>query len=59
MARERPDRQEWRFFCSAEEKPYDHSCLMSIPVHFIDGSSQVFGFDGSTTIQEFSETINR
>ncbi|KAJ7357469.1 Pleckstrin y domain-containing H member 2 [Desmophyllum pertusum] len=40
-------------------KPYDHSCLMSIPVHFIDGSSQVFGFDGSTTIQEFSETINR
>ncbi|XP_022810522.1 pleckstrin homology domain-containing family H member 2-like isoform X3 [Stylophora pistillata] len=40
-------------------KPYDHSCLMSIPVHFFDGSSQVFGFDGSTTIQEFSETINR
>ncbi|KAK2561061.1 Pleckstrin homology domain-containing family H member 2 [Acropora cervicornis] len=40
-------------------KPYDHSCSMSIPVHFIDGSTQVFGFDGSTTVHEFTETINR
>ncbi|CAH3122183.1 unnamed protein product [Porites lobata] len=40
-------------------RPYDHSCSMSIPVHFIDGTTQVFGFDGSTTVQEFSQTINR
>ncbi|XP_031572263.1 pleckstrin homology domain-containing family H member 1-like isoform X2 [Actinia tenebrosa] len=40
------------------QNPYDHSCPMSLPVHFVDGKTHVFGFDGSTTVEEFIETIN-
>ncbi|EDO43015.1 predicted protein, partial [Nematostella vectensis] len=44
------------------QNPYDHSCRMSLPVHFIfDTFSdiyQVFGLDGSTTVEEFTEAIN-
>ncbi|XP_068729703.1 pleckstrin homology domain-containing family H member 1-like isoform X1 [Montipora capricornis] len=53
----RPSRME--VLSALLRKPYDHSCSMSIPVHFIDGTSQVFGFDGSTTVDEFTQTINR
>ncbi|XP_048586759.1 pleckstrin homology domain-containing family H member 1 isoform X2 [Nematostella vectensis] len=40
------------------QNPYDHSCRMSLPVHFVDGSCHVFGLDGSTTVGEFTEAIN-
>ncbi|KAL4238975.1 Pleckstrin y domain-containing H member 2 [Mactra antiquata] len=39
--------------------PYHHSQPISIPVHFLNNSYQVISFDGSTTIQEFLETINK
>ncbi|XP_071044238.1 uncharacterized protein CG43867 isoform X3 [Parasteatoda tepidariorum] len=41
------------------KNPYHHSLPHSIPVHFLNGTYQVFGFDGSTTVHEFIETVNR
>ncbi|GFY66838.1 uncharacterized protein CG43867 [Trichonephila inaurata madagascariensis] len=41
------------------KNPYHHSLPHSIPVHFMNGTYQVFGFDGSTTVQEFTHTVNR
>ncbi|KFM60753.1 hypothetical protein X975_17894, partial [Stegodyphus mimosarum] len=41
------------------KNPYHHSLPHSIPVHFLNGTYQVFGFDGSTTVEEFSQTVNR
>ncbi|KAG8198398.1 hypothetical protein JTE90_021640 [Oedothorax gibbosus] len=41
------------------KNPYHHCLPHSIPVHFVNGTYQVFGFDGSTTIQEFTKTVNR
>ncbi|CAL4101039.1 unnamed protein product [Meganyctiphanes norvegica] len=40
------------------KNPYHHSLPHAIPVHFINGTYQVIGFDGSTTIDEFLESLN-
>uniref|UniRef100_A0A0K8SBX6 Pleckstrin y domain-containing family H member 1 n=4 Tax=Lygus hesperus TaxID=30085 RepID=A0A0K8SBX6_LYGHE len=40
------------------KNPYHHSLPHSIPVHFLNGTYQVVGFDGSTTIEEFMTTLN-
>ncbi|XP_053395925.1 pleckstrin homology domain-containing family H member 1-like [Mercenaria mercenaria] len=39
--------------------PYHHSQPISIPVHFLNNNYQVISFDGSTTIQEFLQSINK
>ncbi|XP_041122744.1 pleckstrin homology domain-containing family H member 1 [Polyodon spathula] len=39
--------------------PYHHSLPFSIPVHFMNGTYQVVGFDGSTTVDEFLNTLNQ
>lgn len=39
--------------------PYHHSLPFSIPVHFMNGTYQVVGFDGSTTVEEFLNTLNQ
>ncbi|OQR78798.1 hypothetical protein BIW11_00249 [Tropilaelaps mercedesae] len=40
------------------KNPYHHSQPHSIPVHFLNGTYQVVGFDGSTTVDEFVATLN-
>ncbi|KAK8407690.1 hypothetical protein O3P69_002325 [Scylla paramamosain] len=40
------------------KNPYHHSLPHAIPVHFINGTYQVIGFDGSTTIEEFLSSLN-
>ncbi|XP_027856698.1 pleckstrin homology domain-containing family H member 1 [Xiphophorus couchianus] len=39
--------------------PYHHSLPFSIPVHFMNNTYQVVGFDGSTTVDEFLSTLNQ
>ncbi|XP_069787219.1 pleckstrin homology domain-containing family H member 2 isoform X2 [Narcine bancroftii] len=39
--------------------PYHHSLPFSIPVHFMNGTYQVVGFDASTTVEEFLPTLNQ
>ncbi|XP_073420313.1 pleckstrin homology domain-containing family H member 2 isoform X3 [Dendrobates tinctorius] len=39
--------------------PYHHSLPFSIPVHFMNGTYQVVGFDASTTVEEFLCTLNQ
>lgn len=39
--------------------PYHHSLPFSIPVHFMNNTYQVVGFDGSTTVEEFLNTLNQ
>ncbi|KAG8443617.1 hypothetical protein GDO86_008966 [Hymenochirus boettgeri] len=39
--------------------PYHHSLPCSIPVHFMNGTYQVVGFDASTTVEEFLCTLNQ
>nr|XP_061798565.1 pleckstrin homology domain-containing family H member 1-like [Nerophis lumbriciformis] len=39
--------------------PYQHSLPFSIPVHFMNNTYQVVGFDGSTTVEEFLNTLNQ
>ncbi|XP_029449186.1 pleckstrin homology domain-containing family H member 2 isoform X2 [Rhinatrema bivittatum] len=39
--------------------PYHHSLPFSIPVHFLNGTYQVVGFDASTTVEEFLHTLNQ
>ncbi|XP_072313979.1 pleckstrin homology domain-containing family H member 1 [Eucyclogobius newberryi] len=39
--------------------PYHHSLPFSIPVHFTNSTYQVVGFDGSTTVEEFLNTLNQ
>uniref|UniRef100_A0A8D3DZ21 Pleckstrin homology domain containing, family H (with MyTH4 domain) member 1 n=1 Tax=Scophthalmus maximus TaxID=52904 RepID=A0A8D3DZ21_SCOMX len=39
--------------------PYHHSLPFSIPVHFMNNTYQVVGFDGSTTVDEFLNTLNQ
>ncbi|CAH2254780.1 pleckstrin homology domain-containing family H member 2 [Pelobates cultripes] len=39
--------------------PYHHSLPFSIPVHFLNGTYQVVGFDASTTVEEFLCTLNQ
>ncbi|XP_050441281.1 uncharacterized protein CG43867 isoform X2 [Adelges cooleyi] len=41
------------------KNPYHHSLPHSIPVHLLNGTYQVVGFDGSTTIEEFLCTLNQ
>ncbi|KAK1893610.1 Pleckstrin like domain containing family H member 1 [Dissostichus eleginoides] len=41
------------------ENPYHHSLPFSIPVHFMNNTYQVVGFDGSTTVEEFLHTLNQ
>lgn len=41
------------------KNPYHHSLPHSIPVHMLNGTYQVVGFDGSTTIEEFLTTLNQ
>ncbi|CAM1311332.1 PLEKHH2 (predicted) [Pycnogonum litorale] len=40
------------------KNPYHHSLPHSIPVHFLNGTYQVVGFDGSTTVEEFTQMLN-
>ncbi|XP_048804067.1 pleckstrin homology domain-containing family H member 1 isoform X2 [Lagopus muta] len=39
--------------------PYHHSLPFSIPVHFMNGTYQVVGFDGSSTVDEFIHRLNQ
>ncbi|XP_071414234.1 pleckstrin homology domain-containing family H member 1 isoform X1 [Pithys albifrons albifrons] len=39
--------------------PYHHSLPFSIPVHFMNGTYQVIGFDGSSTVDEFIQRLNQ
>ncbi|XP_068437157.1 pleckstrin homology domain-containing family H member 1 [Clinocottus analis] len=39
--------------------PYHHSLPFSIPVHFMNHTYQVVGFDGSTTVEEFLYMLNQ
>ncbi|KAL2098921.1 hypothetical protein ACEWY4_005401 [Coilia grayii] len=39
--------------------PYHHSLPFSIPVHFLNNTYQVVGFDGSTTVEEFVQMLNQ
>ncbi|XP_014285092.1 uncharacterized protein CG43867 isoform X4 [Halyomorpha halys] len=41
------------------KNPYHHSLPHSIPVHFLNGTYQVVGFDGSSTIEEFMVTLSQ
>ncbi|XP_067011816.2 uncharacterized protein CG43867 [Anabrus simplex] len=41
------------------KNPYHHSLPHAIPVHMLNGTYQVVGFDGSTTIEEFLSTLNQ
>ncbi|CAN7938127.1 unnamed protein product [Ixodes hexagonus] len=40
------------------KNPFHHSNPHSIPVHFLNGTYLVVGFDGSTTVEEFIGTLN-
>ncbi|XP_064490249.1 uncharacterized protein CG43867-like isoform X2 [Ornithodoros turicata] len=40
------------------KNPFHHSNPHSIPVHFLNGTYLVVGFDGSTTVEEFIQTLN-
>ncbi|XP_048737628.1 pleckstrin homology domain-containing family H member 1-like isoform X3 [Ostrea edulis] len=39
--------------------PYHHSQPISIPVHLMNNTYQVISFDGSTTVEEFTQSINK
>ncbi|XP_067901278.1 pleckstrin homology domain-containing family H member 2 isoform X2 [Heterodontus francisci] len=39
--------------------PYHHSLPFSVPVHFMNGTYQVVGFDASTNVEEFLQTLNQ
>ncbi|XP_044087798.1 pleckstrin homology domain-containing family H member 1 [Neovison vison] len=39
--------------------PFHHSSPFSIPVHFTNGTYQVVGFDGSSTVDEFLQRLNQ
>ncbi|XP_037756199.1 pleckstrin homology domain-containing family H member 1 isoform X2 [Chelonia mydas] len=39
--------------------PFHHSLPFSIPVHFMNGTYQVVGFDGSSTVNEFLQRLNQ
>lgn len=41
------------------KNPYHHSLPHAIPVHMMNGSYQVVSFDGSTTIEEFLNTLSQ
>ncbi|KAM9476627.1 pleckstrin homology domain-containing family H member 2 isoform 1-T1 [Clarias gariepinus] len=39
--------------------PYHHSLPFSVPVHFLNNTYQVVGFDASTTVEEFQNRLNQ
>ncbi|XP_035255457.1 pleckstrin homology domain-containing family H member 2 [Anguilla anguilla] len=39
--------------------PYHHSLPFSVPVHFLNNTYQVVGFDASTTVDEFLGRLNQ
>lgn len=39
--------------------PYHHSLPFSVPVHFLNNTYQVVGFDASTTVEEFQNHLNQ
>uniref|UniRef100_A0A4W4FBJ6 Pleckstrin homology domain containing, family H (with MyTH4 domain) member 2 n=1 Tax=Electrophorus electricus TaxID=8005 RepID=A0A4W4FBJ6_ELEEL len=39
--------------------PYHHSLPFSLPVHFLNSTYQVVGFDASTTVEEFQSRLNQ
>lgn len=41
------------------KNPYHHSLPHFIPVHFLNGTYQVVGFDGSTSVKEFMKTLTQ
>ena len=41
------------------KNPYHHSLPHSIPVHFLNGTYQVIGFDGSTIVKEFLKSLTQ
>ncbi|XP_063117911.1 pleckstrin homology domain-containing family H member 2 isoform X10 [Rattus norvegicus] len=53
----RPSRME--ILSTLLRNPYHHSRPFSIPVHFMNGIYQVVGFDASTTVEEFLNTLNQ
>ncbi|XP_076798507.1 pleckstrin homology domain-containing family H member 2 isoform X4 [Arvicanthis niloticus] len=53
----RPSRME--ILSTLLRNPYHHSRPFSIPVHFMNGIYQVVGFDASTTVDEFLNTLNQ
>ncbi|XP_051017115.1 LOW QUALITY PROTEIN: pleckstrin homology domain-containing family H member 2 [Acomys russatus] len=53
----RPSRME--ILSTLLRNPYRHSLPFSIPVHFMNGVYQVVGFDASTTVEEFLNTLNQ
>jgi len=40
------------------KNPHHHSLPHAVPVHMLNGTYNVVGFDGSTTISEFLQTLN-
>ncbi|KAL3212944.1 hypothetical protein MRX96_035769 [Rhipicephalus microplus] len=42
-----------------QRNPFHHSLPHSIPVHFLNGTYLVVGFDGSTTVDEFIGTLTQ
>ncbi|XP_038607130.1 pleckstrin homology domain-containing family H member 2 isoform X2 [Tachyglossus aculeatus] len=52
----RPSRME--ILSTLLRNPYHHSLPFSVPVHFPNGAYQVVGFDASTTVEEFLDTLN-
>lgn len=40
------------------KNPHHHSLPHAVPVHVLNGTYNVVGFDGSTTISEFLQTLN-
>eukprot|EP00092_Neocalanus_flemingeri_P001971 GFUD01002103.1.p1 GENE.GFUD01002103.1~~GFUD01002103.1.p1 ORF type:complete len:1505 (+),score=292.95 GFUD01002103.1:136-4515(+) len=40
------------------KNPHHHSLPHAVPVHMLNGTYHVVGFDGSTTIAEFLQTLN-
>ncbi|ELW48078.1 Pleckstrin homology domain-containing family H member 1 [Tupaia chinensis] len=53
----RPSRME--VVCILLRNPFHHSLPFSIPVHFANGTYQVVGFDGSSTVDEFLQRLNQ
>uniref|UniRef100_A0A2K6LJH1 Pleckstrin homology, MyTH4 and FERM domain containing H2 n=1 Tax=Rhinopithecus bieti TaxID=61621 RepID=A0A2K6LJH1_RHIBE len=53
----RPSRME--ILSTLLRNPYHHSLPFSVPVHFMNGIYQVVGFDASTTVEEFLNTLNQ
>ncbi|KAG1935917.1 pleckstriny domain-containing family H [Pimephales promelas] len=39
--------------------PYHHSLPFSVPVHFLNNTYQVVGFDASSTVEEFQSRLNQ